>query len=279
MKFTTLIVSITLLSVDLGYGVARDQKVNHVRGLITEENAFAFSRVLQSGVQEVEFGGKLNSACRTKDGKRGTPGGDYERVDNISLMECMNQCNDSFNCEGYEYKSIEDDVDDEGVCHLWNSYAPGSHPKGGHVCFWKQTACCEPVLAACHKKLEPVKCGSKACEYDNYCLATHAGWDETECELRCLKPTNPDSCQGEEFNPVRCGDCAFDNLCLANDAGYSDDSCSLTCDYVKQPGCTVACTMEYIPVKCGENECTFANLCDGTIGFGFAESQCMETAP
>jgi len=278
MKYTPFIVSFTFVSVEIGCGIAHDQKANHVRGAITKENAFTFSRALHSNIQEVEFGGKLNSACRTKEGVRGEPGADYERLDNVSLMECMIRCQDSFNCEGYEYKSIEDDVDDEGVCHLWNSYAPGSHAKEGHLCFWKQTACCEPLLAACNKEFKPVKCGAKACEYDNYCLAANAGWDETECERRCLKPTSPNLCEDKQFNPVRCGDCAFENLCLAKEAGYSEDSCSLTCDYVKNPGCTVACTMEYIPVTCGENQCIFANVCDGTKGFGFAESQCVESA-
>jgi hypothetical protein len=275
--FLTLAASLLVPSNTSAAGLPRE--AGHVRRTSLETSRQLFA----APVEEVPFAGKLSSSCRTKDGKRGVLGEDYSKLTDVTLEKCMTECKDNFSCEGYEYKIAAGD--DDGICHLWTHYGPGSSAKKGHMCFWKQTACCDPPLeSACSKEMEPLKCGVRACEYDNYCLAKNAGWDKNECENRCLIPQNPDSYVSEDFNPVRCGidefiSCEYGNLCLAKEAAWSEGACELTCDCDRRPGCLVACTTEYIPVVCGKNQCEFANLCAGTKAFGFADSQCTAANP
>ena len=233
----------------------------------------------QETINQIGYKGIMNASCRTKDGVRGKLNTDYEKEEGLSLSECMSQCSDSSSCEGFEHKMSGKGGKAKLTCYLWNHYGPEYEPDSDHVCFWKLTACCQPDPSAdCTRNFEPVKCGANECEYDNYCLAEKAGWEEQECTARCLKPTNPDSCNEEDYNPVRCGSevtgCEYENKCLANQAGYSEDSCEYICDYERNPGCTIACTLEENPVLCGEAQCPYANPCLGTKAAGFAESQC-----
>jgi len=235
----------------------------------------SIKRRQQASINQVEYKGIMNASCQTKDGIRGTQNVDFVKVAGLSLSECMSQCNDSSSCEGFEHKVITNGTP---MCHLWKHYGPESVPELGHLCFWKLTACCDAEPSNCPRKFEPVKCGANECEYDNYCLAGKAGWEEQECTSRCLKPKNYDSCTGEDYNPVRCGTkkkgCEYENKCLAIEAGFSADSCEYICDYERNPGCLVACTLEENPVLCGEAQCRYANPCLGTKAAGFANSQC-----
>ena len=147
--------------------------------------------------------------------------------------------------------------------------------------------CPEPSDGSCTKEYSPVACGPNDCEYSNECLATLAGFvvDE-DCESTRIKPPACPVPDSETpciviYAPVQCGpnDCVFDNQCFADAAGFTEAECeesgsappeSTTCPV---PDDSEPCTLEYMPVSCGPEGCTYSNRCLARLA-GFADDEC-----
>jgi hypothetical protein len=139
--------------------------------------------------------------------------------------------------------------------------------------------CPTPQGFTCTMDLNPVKCGSNACEYDNQCIANAAGYTPTLCwPSSCLDPLPTVTCTTDS-NPVSCGDagCEYANYCNAEAAGFPPTVCeALNCP---PPG-SGACTMDYDPQVClaeGIGLCRYDNECiAASAGFDSALGRCMK---
>jgi hypothetical protein len=147
--------------------------------------------------------------------------------------------------------------------------------------------CPEPADGICTKEYSPVACGPNDCEYNNECIAALAGFVvEEECEPTrvkspaCPLPDSETPCI-LVYAPVQCGpnDCVFDNQCFADAAGFTEGECEESGTPPPEPtACPVPddsepCTLEYMPVSCGPEGCTYDNLCLARRA-EFADNEC-----
>jgi hypothetical protein len=147
--------------------------------------------------------------------------------------------------------------------------------------------CPEPSDGSCTKAFSPVACGPNDCQYNNECIATLAGFVvEEDCKPTRVKPPSCPLPDSETpcilvYAPVQCGpnDCIFDNQCFADAAGYSEAECAASGTPPPEPAtCPVPdesepCTLEYMPVSCGPEGCTYSNRCLAQRA-GFADDEC-----
>jgi len=153
----------------------------------------------------------------------------------------------------------------------------------------------ESNATICTTEYLPVQCGDNNCEYSNLCIAEAAGFAEDDCELvnfECPEMAAGVACT-LEYLPVQCGgnNCEYSNLCSAQAAGFAEDDCEAVNDLTEalpeqlqesqavnltecptQSSASI-CTMEYLPVRCGDNNCEYSNLCIAEAA-GFAENNC-----
>jgi hypothetical protein len=125
----------------------------------------------------------------------------------------------------------------------------------------------------CMTLYNPVTCLLDGVEFPSRCDAELAGYDPADCTA----PMQPsEACPTTFRNPVLCGnEKAFDNICLASESGKfvpTKDCVSANQPLVAETKCAGKRTK---PVKCGEEEREFANVCLARAS-GFKKSSCVK---
>jgi hypothetical protein len=167
----------------------------------------------------------------------------------------------------------------------------------------------DPALV-CSTIVAPVVCD--ACEYENGCVASGAGYAADDCEPLeestgpIAIPINPDEINPRggcpvpgtgpidlKVSPVLCnGDCEYTNFSVARAAGYSLSECRPLSNIIgdavpapnlesipSKPSCPIGnrgiapCPESFDPVLC-TGTCEYDNLCSAQAGPGFTEEDC-----
>ena len=86
--------------------------------------------------------------------------------------------------------------------------------------------CCQaPQPSICPMIFDPLVCGTKACPYDNECIASLAGYTPDQCSPAPPEcPVSTDDCSGDPDSPYPyvCGPnrCSYAKTCEATGAGF-----------------------------------------------------------